>query len=131
MNNNTVGEDNHEDVQDLRKVLIQKHKVLEDLQNVENSKLKFLFMSLDYFLNSGRLRRILKGLYEKQLIQSIVFDEAHNIIQWGHTFRKEHSKLAGLRTLYSKIPFLCLTGPVSTSKLEIINKTLKLRNPYV
>ncbi len=57
-----------------------------------------------------------------------VVDEAHCISEWGHDFRPEYRRLAGLRRRFPNIPF---TATATARVREDIVRALDLRNPAI
>lgn len=124
-------DNNQDQEQDLRSVLIKKNKVLEDLRNPRCSELKFLYVTIDYILNSSKLRYILIDLYQKNLLNAIVVDEVHCVTQWIYLFKSDYSTFGFLRDLFSEVPFLFCSGPISKRSLALIQDILHLRNPHL
>ncbi|XP_008203873.1 putative ATP-dependent DNA helicase Q1 isoform X1 [Nasonia vitripennis] len=124
--------DNHQDQeQDLRNVLIKKNKVLEDLRNPRSSELKFLYVTIDYILNSSKLKHILIDLYKENLLNAVVVDEVHCVTQWIYSFKSDYSTFGFLRDLFFNVPFLFCSGPITKQTLALIQTILHLRNPYI
>ncbi len=59
----------------------------------------------------------------------LAVDEAHCISEWGHDFRPEYRKLAGLRSHFPEVPLMALTATATTRVREDIVSQLQLREP--
>ena len=70
-----------------------------------SGKLKLLFVAPERF-NNERFLADLKRLN----ISMLVVDEAHCISEWGHNFRPDYLKLAGLAKMFDIPVSLCLTA---------------------
>ena len=67
-------------------------------------------------------------MYEKDLINRFVIDEAHCVSSWGHDFRADYLNLCQLRINFPKVPILALTATATeTVRIDII-KQLKMKN---
>lgn len=56
----------------------------------------------------------------------IAIDEAHCISEWGHDFRPDYRKLAGLRSRFSDVPVMALTATAAERAREDIVRQLRL-----
>jgi bloom syndrome protein len=65
------------------------------------------------------MQKILKGLYNKNLISRFVVDEAHCLSDWGHVFRPDYNGLSMLREMYPKVPLMALTA---TANEKVVNE---------
>ncbi len=81
----------------------ENHKAQQLLQE---NKCKLLFVAPERFLNE-RFRRQLGQLS----ISLFAIDEAHCISQWGHNFRPDYLKLAGIAKACKAERILALTAP--------------------
>ncbi len=64
-------------------------------------------------------------------ISLVAIDEAHCISQWGHEFRPAYRKIADLRNLIGKVPFIALTASATLQVQEDIKEQLQLHQPNV
>jgi ATP-dependent DNA helicase RecQ len=62
-------------------------------------------------------------------VSLIAIDEAHCISEWGHDFRPEYRRLAGLRDLFPKTPLMALTATATRRVQSDIVNQLRLRKP--
>jgi ATP-dependent DNA helicase RecQ len=62
-------------------------------------------------------------------ISLIAIDEAHCISEWGHDFRPEYRRIAGLRKLLPEVPVMALTATATPRVRTDIVQHLKLRQP--
>jgi ATP-dependent DNA helicase RecQ len=74
--------------------------------------------------------RLMLGDFLDQLkkwgVALIAVDEAHCISEWGHDFRPEYRKLAGLRDTFPATPILALTATATERVREDIVRLLRL-----
>ncbi|MDX6765394.1 MAG: DNA helicase RecQ [Candidatus Methylacidiphilales bacterium] len=108
----------------------------------------FLNSSLDSADSKARLRGLHNGEYKllyaaperltldswEDKLQSwnislIAIDEAHCISEWGHDFRPEYRRIAGLRRLLPEVPVMALTATATPRVRQDIVQHLKLRQP--
>ncbi len=59
----------------------------------------------------------------------IAIDEAHCISQWGHDFRPDYRRLAGLREALPDVPMLACTATATPRVREDIVQQLRLEDP--
>ncbi|MBS7787479.1 RecQ family ATP-dependent DNA helicase [Flavobacterium sp. CYK-55] len=96
------------------------------LDNCQFGNYKFLYVSPERLQSDWILERI-KNLR----INLIAIDEAHCVSQWGHDFRPAYLKIATLKTLFPKVPFIALTASATPRVQEDIIEQLKLNKPIV
>ncbi len=76
--------------------------------------------------------RLMLGDFLEQLgkwnVNLIAVDEAHCISEWGHDFRPEYRKLAGLRDAFPTTPILALTATATEHVREDIVRLLRLKD---
>jgi ATP-dependent DNA helicase RecQ len=99
-------------------------EVKQTLQNMLHGPYKLLYVSPE---------RLQTELFLEYLpnfnISFIAVDEAHCISQWGHDFRPDYLKIAGLRDVFNDIPVLALTATATTDVQKDIIQHLRLDNP--
>lgn len=100
--------------------------VKRTLQNMLHGPYKLLYVSPE------RLQTDLFQEYLPELdISMIAVDEAHCVSQWGHDFRPDYLKVAGLKELFRNVPLLALTASATAEVQEDICKQLKMRQPVL
>jgi len=105
---------------------IRQEEIIDLLDNCQFGNYKFLYLSPERLQNDWILERI-KNLP----INLIAIDEVHCVSQWGHDFRPAYLKIAKLKDLFPKIPFLALTASATERVKEDIVAQLKFKDPNV
>jgi len=89
----------------------------------------------EYRLLYAAPERILMEHWQENLLNwnvtGVAIDEAHCISEWGHDFRPEYRRLAGLRDLLPGIPFTALTATATERVRTDIVRHLKLDDPAI
>ena len=80
---------------------------------------KFLYLSPERLESELARVRI-----KKMKVNLIAVDEAHCISQWGYDFRPSYLKIAELRELLPKVPFLAVTATATPEVAKDIQKQL-------
>ncbi len=62
-------------------------------------------------------------------VTRFAIDEAHCISEWGHDFRPDYRRLAGLRRAFPSVPVLALTATATGRVRRDITESLGLRDP--
>lgn len=83
---------------------------------------KFLYLSPERLETDIARVRI-----QKMKVNLIAVDEAHCISQWGYDFRPSYLKIAELRELLPKVPFLALTATATPEVTKDIQQKLLFR----
>lgn len=63
--------------------------------------------------------------------QLLAIDEAHCISEWGHDFRPEYRKIAGLRNCVPETPVMALTATATERVRTDIVEQLQLKEPAI
>ncbi|MGL2966417.1 RecQ family ATP-dependent DNA helicase [Flavobacterium sp. XGLA_31] len=105
---------------------IHQDEIIDLLDNCQFGNYKFLYLSPERLQNEWIVERI-KNLP----INLIAVDEAHCVSQWGHDFRPAYLKIAKLKELFPKVPFLALTASATAKVKEDIIVQLQLHNPKI
>jgi ATP-dependent DNA helicase RecQ len=105
---------------------IRQEEIIDLLDNCQFGNYKFLYLSPERLQNDWILERI-KNLP----INLIAIDEAHCVSQWGHDFRPAYLKIAKLKELFPKLPFLALTASATERVKEDIVTQLQFKDPNV
>ena len=64
-------------------------------------------------------------------VARFVVDEAHCISEWGHDFRPEYRRIAGLRERFPAVPFCAFTATATARVRDDVVAQLGLRRPAV
>lgn len=92
------------------------------LDNCIYGKIKFLYLSPERLMND-----LVKERIRYMNVNLFAIDEAHCISQWGYDFRPSYLRLADLRELHPKVPFLALTATATSKVIVDIQQKLQFR----
>ncbi|MBD2774502.1 RecQ family ATP-dependent DNA helicase [Iningainema tapete] len=107
----------------------------QTLQAIERQKLRLLYLSPETLLSESVWERLVNP---QLVINSLILDEAHCLVQWGETFRPAYRRLGVVRpTLLkskppgTKIALAAFTATADPLAQKIIQETLQLEEPDV
>jgi RecQ family ATP-dependent DNA helicase len=104
----------------------QRSAVFQELQK-EHPAIKVLFVTPEQLVSGERLRRTLKGLYERHKLARLVIDECHCVSQWGHDFRPEYKRIGEVkREVFPRLPVTALTATATSEVKADVMKSLKI-----
>jgi RecQ family ATP-dependent DNA helicase len=95
-------------------------------------RLKVILCTPEALCKNENLRDALQRLDEMNLINMIVFDEAHCIRHWGQGFRPAYDHVHNLRSEWklSNAPIMCITASISSNDAKKTVKALGMRNVF-
>ena len=100
------------------------NEVKRILENMVHGPYKLLYISPE---------RLQSELFQEYLpafnISFVAVDEAHCISQWGHDFRPDYLKIAGIRTGNDDVPMTALTATATPEVQKDIVTQLRLERP--
>ena len=96
--------------------------------SVLSNQIKLIFLTPEKLFTSNSTINALKILYNKNLINRIVIDEAHCISQWGKGFRPDYLNLKYLKIEFKNVPILAMTATASKDIREETINILNLRD---
>jgi ATP-dependent DNA helicase RecQ len=96
------------------------------MEGLERGDYKLLYLAPERLFLDGFLER-LKGWR----VAALAIDEAHCISEWGHDFRPEYRRLAGLREDLPGLPVIALTATATERVRKDIVSQLRLRDPEI
>ncbi|MCP3674291.1 MAG: DNA helicase RecQ [Gammaproteobacteria bacterium] len=88
-------------------------------------------VKLVYVSPEGLLSGYLLNFFRELDIALIAIDEAHCVSQWGHEFRKDYTRLGGLKDVFPDTPLLALTATADTKTRADIVSQLSLDSPNI
>lgn len=101
-------------------------EVMRLYSDIENDKIKILYVSAERLQNSFFLKRI-----KSKVISLIVIDEAHTIL-WGEDFREAFLKISLFINIFQNKPrVLAITATATTQTINKISNYLELTNPNI
>ena len=90
---------------------------------LERTAPSLLYVTPEKLVASGGLDRVLQSLYDRDLLNRIVIDEAHCVSQWGHDFRPDYKQLRRLREKYPRVPLMALTATATPRvRLDVLHQ---------
>ena len=101
------------------------NSIYDDLRS-STPELRLLYVTPEKVVRSGKLKTALQRLYERNMLNRFVLDEAHCISAWGHDFRKDYTELRGLKHLFPTTPIMCLTATATRRVQDDIVRQLNL-----
>lgn len=102
----------------------------KELQKFENINCLFAFVSPERFQNS-RFRAKLMELSDRNVFDTIVFDEVHCISEWGHQFRVAYLMVVPTIMQYcKKVKYIGLTATASTKVIKDLKSELGIKNNH-
>ncbi len=108
---------------------------LRTLNALENQRLRLLYLSPESLLSPPLWERLTKP---DLVINGLVLDEAHCLVQWGETFRPAYRRLGVARRSLeqskpsgTRIPIAAFTATADPTAQRIIRDTLNLESPKV
>ncbi|XP_035209951.1 Bloom syndrome protein homolog isoform X2 [Stegodyphus dumicola] len=91
--------------------------------------IKLLYVTPEKISASAKLVSCLQNLYNREMIQRFVIDEAHCVSQWGHDFRPDYKKLKMLREKFPNVPMMALTATATQRVRFDILHQLGMKSP--
>lgn len=111
------------------------HQKRITLQALEKQQLRLLYLSPETLLSQPVWQRLCQP---HLIINGLILDEAHCLVQWGETFRPAYRRLAMVRPallkskpLGTKIALAAFTATADPLAKKIIQETLQLQEPAV
>lgn len=110
----------------------KKYEKYIEVRNVlerKDTKLKFVFITPEYFFAGEDFRNLLIECYKKNLLSAVAIDEVHCVSQWGFDFRKEYRRLEELKSIFPGIQIIALTATATKLVREDCVSLLKMERP--
>ena len=103
------------------------------LQQIQHNKLRLLYLSPETLLS----KRVWDTLCQPQvIINGLILDEAHCLVQWGDTFRPTYRRLGAVRSALLKhkpadtqLPIAAFTATANPAAQKTICEVLRLEHP--
>ncbi|MEO0433157.1 MAG: ATP-dependent DNA helicase RecQ [Cyanobacteria bacterium J06656_5] len=103
------------------------------LQQIQYNKLRLLYLSPETLLS----KRVWDTLCQPQvIINGLILDEAHCLVQWGDTFRPTYRRLGAVRPALlrhkptgTQLPIAAFTATANPTAQQTICQVLQLRHP--
>ncbi|MDJ0798210.1 MAG: ATP-dependent DNA helicase RecQ [Calothrix sp. MO_167.B12] len=105
------------------------------LQALERQQLRLLYLSPETLLSPPVWERLCQP---QLVINGLILDEAHCLVQWGDTFRPAYRRLGAVRPALlkskpsgTKIAIAAFTATADPTAQQIIQTTLQLQKPKI
>jgi ATP-dependent DNA helicase RecQ len=105
------------------------------LKQIEAQTLRLLYLSPETLLSAPVWERISQP---QILINGLILDEAHCLVQWGETFRPAYRRLGTVRPALlanrppgTTFPIAAFTATADPAAQKILREVLQLQNPTV
>ncbi|CAF0728429.1 unnamed protein product [Didymodactylos carnosus] len=89
---------------------------------------KIVYITPEKIKHSEQLERLLKSLYDRNLLSRFVIDEAHCVSEYGHDFRPDYLNLGQLHVKYRNVKFILLTATATPRVKKDILHQMKITN---
>ncbi len=103
---------------------LDKEEWVANVRKLRSGSVKLLYVAPETLV-TDRTQELLSDIR----VDCITVDEAHCISDWGHDFRPEYRKIAGIRERFPGAVCLALTATATSGVRKDIRKNLKLHNP--
>lgn len=107
----------------------------QTLDAIERQQLRLLYLSPETLLSPPVWQRL---SYPELVINGLILDEAHCLVQWGDTFRPAYRRLGAVRpallkskTRGTKIALAAFTATADPLAQTAISETLQIQQPAV
>ncbi|MEO1377446.1 MAG: ATP-dependent DNA helicase RecQ [Cyanobacteria bacterium J06635_10] len=107
----------------------------QTLQALERQQLRLLYLSPETLLSPPVWERL---SHPELVINGLILDEAHCLVQWGDTFRPAYRRLGAVRPALlkskrkgTKIALAAFTATADPLAQTVISETLRLQQPAV
>ena len=94
------------------------------LDRLRDGALRLLYVAPERFANARFMRAVASAE-----VDLLVVDEAHCLSEWGHDFRPDYGRLAGVRHALGDPPTMALTATATPRVAIDIARRLRLRDP--
>jgi ATP-dependent DNA helicase RecQ len=105
------------------------------LQKLEQQKLRLLYLSPETLLSPPVWEKLIQP---QLIINGIILDEAHCLVQWGDSFRSAYRRLGAVRKALlaskpagTKISVAAFTATAEPVAQKVIQEVLELRQPEI
>jgi len=91
------------------------------------SGVKLLYLTPEKLRHSNMIQGLLARLYENNLLNRFVVDEAHCLSDWGHDFRPDYQNLFTLRESFPGVPLMALTATANEKVVKDAISALRMK----
>ncbi|OAF68041.1 hypothetical protein A3Q56_04215 [Intoshia linei] len=93
-----------------------RNSIFDNLQSTKPS-IRLLYVTPEMIAKSEKFSNVCQNLYDRNLLDRLVIDEAHCISQWGHDFRPDYQKIKHFRHQFTNLSVMALTA-TATSRVR-------------
>lgn len=95
-----------------------------ELSLIQSGSCRIVFTHPEAFISCKEGRKLLRSDVYQQRVVAYVIDEAHIMIEWGHDFRVDYSRLCVLASIFPHSPVVVLTATAPTKHIKAIKNIL-------
>ncbi len=88
------------------------------------SECKMIYTTPETMINNEDFMMLIDAIYENNLLEGFVIDEAHCVSNWGHDFRPSYLELCTLKEYYPGTPIWAFTATATPIVRQDIKKQL-------
>jgi RecQ family ATP-dependent DNA helicase len=108
-------------------------KLLEDAsqKHITESKCKMVYTTPETMVDNEDFMMMVDRIYENNLLEGFVIDEAHCVSNWGHDFRPSYLELSVLKEYYPCTPIWAYTATATDVVRKDIMFQLKMEKDAI
>ncbi|KAF8628675.1 hypothetical protein AX15_003798 [Amanita polypyramis BW_CC] len=102
----------------------EKNDIIKDLSS-DKPTTRLLYITPEKLFTNDFMN-LIRHLYDRNMINRLIIDEAHCISEWGHDFRVEYRRLGSFRDRFADVPIMALTATATPLVQSDITRSLKM-----
>ena len=115
------------------KDIIKIWKLLTDATkpNIKKSECKLVYTTPETMVDNEDFMLLIDRIYENNLLEGFVIDEAHCVSNWGHDFRPSYLELCTLKEYYPGTPIWAFTATATPVVRKDILHQLRMESDAI
>lgn len=110
---------------------ISKEEKEERIRLFQNNAFKLIYLAPERFDNNLILNNDEIQKLTKVKIKYLIIDEAHNIEDWGYSFRENYQKIDKIKKYYNNPQIIALTATATPDMRKEIIESVNIENPKI